>query len=193
MTFLLPDDFLNVMTQKGYRVFDNQLHAYNLNIVGYRNSKPVTDKFSDNLCIYWKYNNRWSWRAWPITTLPGKPWLLNPMDSKKGCAILVPDQYIAAYKIGLFRGYSVLRQDRAMRVYRDNTRDEVFHLDPNTIEEGVFGIHIHKAGLWSKLVGTSSAGCQVFQKKDDFEAFMSYCRMAQIDWGDRFSYTLIEL
>ena len=57
---------------------------------------------------------------------------------------------------------------------------------------GSFGINIHKAGKDSKDVDQWSAGCQVFQKSDDFNEFMGLARKHKNLYGNKFTYTLID-
>ncbi len=77
-----------------------------------------------------------------------------------------------------------------VKVYRDVNKDLKF--DETKIDEGVFGINIHKAGADSTYVENWSEGCQVFKKSADFEAFMTICRKAAAIHGKSFTYTLIE-
>jgi len=60
------------------------------------------------------------------------------------------------------------------------------------IQEGVFGINIHKAGADSTYVENWSEGCQVFKKSADFDAFMAIVRKSRDIHGNSFTYTLIE-
>lgn len=187
-----PEAFLSVMSEKGYRVYSDAKQPFNLNIVGWRYAHSLPDRFDDLLAVYIPLRNgEWVYRAWPVTTRPGIPWLINPMN-KKGAAIMVPGQYKQAYSIGWYKGYKALRQVRPVEVYRDADYDYEFDMSPDTIERGLFGIHIHRAGLLSKVVGQSSAGCQVFQTHADFKEFMTYCEAAELHWGNKFTYTLLE-
>jgi hypothetical protein len=80
-------------------------------------------------------------------------------------------------------------------VYRDDNRDEHYDLDESTVQEGIFGINIHKAGKFengSTQIDKWSAGCQVFSKQSDFYEFMEICNKAKDVWGNSFTYTLIE-
>ena len=88
-----------------------------------------------------------------------------------------------------------LRQKSPVKVYRDNNKDGDYDLIEENIDEGIFGINIHKAG--SRVEGSTqidkwSAGCQVFSKESDFNEFMDICRKASGIWGNSFTYTLIE-
>ena len=64
--------------------------------------------------------------------------------------------------------------------------------DESKIQEGIFGINIHKAGVDSTYVENWSEGCQVFKRAADFEEFMTICRKAAKVHGASFTYTLIE-
>lgn len=192
----VPDhsDFIAESNLFGYKVFLLDNRALNLNIVGWRNREGRVDRFDDVLSVYWEGRDfEWYQKSWPITTKPGIPWLLNP-ENEDGTAILAPGQYEQAYEVGLHKGTSpALVQVEPVAVYRDNNWDGLIDLNPDTIEKGMFGINIHKAGIISKIVGVSSAGCQVFQKSADFDDFMALCGKASSYWGNRFTYTLLEI
>ena len=126
------------------------------------------------------------------TTEPGITSMTKPV-SYKGCAILVPGQYRSAWKLGYHKGkYEAVVQYKPVKVYRDNNKDAVYDFNPKTIEEGTFGINIHKAGTHSTQVDNWSAGCQVFANKEDFEKFMKlvHYQISQ-GHGKLFTYTLI--
>ena len=144
------------------------------------------------MLIYKTPNGSWTRQLYRITTDPGQSYMIKPCNSK-GTAILVPGQYRGAYKIGVHRGkYKALCQNKPVKVYRDNNKDTVYDYDPNTLDEGMFGINIHKAGTFSKNVNTWSAGCQVLASDTEFKAFMNFCQK-QIDnkHGETFTYTLL--
>lgn len=184
--------FLKNMKSHGYSVFEADTYPYNLNIVGWRKTPYISNKFNDVLGVYWKYKGEWNFRKWHITTLPGTYWLQN-LIVPKGAAILVPGQYLGAYRLSPYKGYYALKQHAAVSVYRDKNKDSCFNMNSATIETGLFGIHIHKAGYISSLVDKYSAGCQVFQMQIDFEDFIDICQKAIPYWGNKFSYTLIEV
>lgn len=184
--------FLRKCEVAGHDVFtERKGRPYNLNIVGWRNALGRVNQFDDCIAVYWQDCSRWYSKVWPATTCPGVPWLLKPMV-RKGTAVLVPGQYRRAYMLALYRDYIALRQVKPVRVWRDNDRDSDLDLPSVTVEEGLFGIHIHRAGIWSKVVGQSSAGCQVFQKHADFAEFIELCKKASEYWDDLFTYTLLE-
>lgn len=184
---------IGMLKRKEYKVFNENLYPFNLNIVGIRYLDTEVDTFGDDLVVFYKHpNRRWISKAYPITTRPGKHWLKFPLNSK-GTAILAPGQYLGAYALGKYKFKTVLRQVGPVTVYRDNNEDSQFDHDSATLDTGLFGLHIHKAGKISQVVGLHSAGCQVFQKQSDFEEFIGTCINSAKYWGNSFTYTLLEL
>lgn len=178
------------MRKLGYRFFTNG--DYNLNIIGIRNKTLNTNTFNDEIHIIYKVNGIWRDDRYPITTDPGFQSLKLPLNSK-GCAILVPGQYNSCYKIGLHKGqYTALVQAAPVKVYRDNDKDNILDMNPKTVDEGVFGINIHKSGTDSKVVDNWSGGCHVFKRKADFDKFINLCKKAKSIYGNKFTYTLLE-
>jgi len=177
---------------KGYVWFEGEKN-YDVNIVGIRNSstgQQVTNLFDDTLTVSYKVDGVWKFHSWQATTDPGKKGVMEYHNSA-GVARLVEGQYRGSHAIGLHQGkYEALKQAKAVKVYRDANRDMTYNED--RIQEGVFGINIHKAGADSNLVENWSEGCQVFKKAADFEEFMAICRKAKDNHGNSFTYTLIE-
>lgn len=179
---------------KGYVWFDDNANkGFDINIVGIRNSKTgntVTNIFDDFLTLSYKEGGVWKFHIWPATTDPGKKGVME-YHNAAGVARLVPGQYRGSHGIGLHQGkYEALKQAKNVKVYRDANRDMVYNEDK--IQEGVFGINIHKAGVDSTYVENWSEGCQVFKKASDFEAFMAIVRKARDIHGNSFTYTLLE-
>ena len=178
---------------KGYAWFDGA-KDFDLNIVGIRNTSKgdvVTNVFDDALTVSYKENGVEKFHTWTITTDPGKKAMLEYHNSA-GVAILVPGQYRGSHMIGLHQGkYEALRQQKNVKVFRDSDKDMVY--DKNKIQEGIFGINIHRASLnESTFVENWSEGCQVFKKGADFDTFMEICRKARAIHGNSFTYTLLE-
>jgi hypothetical protein len=179
---------------KGYVWFDDAANkGFDVNIVGIRNSatgQKVTNAFDDYLTISYKENGEWKFQAWPATTDPGKKGVLE-YHNAAGVARLVEGQYRGSHGIGLHQGkYEALKQAKNVKVYRDADKD--LEYDENKIQEGIFGINIHKAGADSTYVENWSEGCQVFKKSADFDAFMAIVRKSRDIHGNSFTYTLIE-
>lgn len=187
-------DFEKLFKKKGYVFFTKG--SYNLNIIGVRSSgAQVTNSFDDVLVLIYKTpNGQWNRQVYQITTDPGRYYVLNP-SNRKGTAILVPGQYRGVYKIDKHRGkYEALCQrNKPVKVYRDSNKNEIYDWNPATIDEGMFGINIHKAGKLSSRVDTWSAGCQVFASDDEFRRFMDYCKkQIAAGFGNCFTYTLLK-
>ena len=181
---------------KGYKWFENG--DYNLNIVGVRNGETgteVTNKFDDFLTLSYKVDGEWEYHCFDATTDPGKHWVENIMR-EEGVAILKENQYRGSHKIGLHQGkYEALRQQKPVQVYRDNDLDGNYDLLEENIQEGIFGINIHRATKWEGKKSTQidkwRAGCQVIAANDDFRLFMEICNKAKDTWSNSFTYTLI--
>ena len=181
---------------KDYKWFENG--DYNLNIVGVRNGETgteVTNKFDDFLTLSYKIDGEWNYHCFDATTDPGKHWVENIMR-EEGVAVLKENQYRGSHKIGLHQGkYEALRQQKPVQVYRDNDLDGNYDLLEKNIQEGIFGINIHRATKWEGKKSTQidkwSAGCQVIAANDDFRLFIEICNKAKDTWGNSFTYTLI--
>ena len=180
---------------KGYVYFeDANAKGFDVNIIGIRNSstgQKVTNAFDDLLTLSYKDDaGVWKYHEWPATTDPGKKGVME-YHNAKGVARLVEGQYRGSHTIGLHQGkYEALRQQKNVKVYRDANRDLSY--DENKMDEGLFGINIHKAGADSTYVENWSEGCQVFKRSADFEEFMKICRKAREKHGNSFTYKLIE-
>jgi hypothetical protein len=177
---------------KGYVWFEGA-KDYDLNIVGVRNSdtgQKVTNAFDDCMTLSYKIRGELKFHCWPATTDPGKKGVLE-YHNAAGVARLLEGQYRGSHTLGLHQGkYEALKQQKPVKVYRDADKDLVY--DEDKIQEGIFGINIHKAGADSTYVENWSEGCQVFKKAADFEEFMAICRKAAAIHGKSFTYTLIE-
>ena len=179
---------------KGYAWFDDASNkGFDVNIVGIRNSatgQVVTNAFDDTLTISYKENGQWKFHSWSATTDPGKKGVLE-YHNAAGVARLVEGQYRGSHTIRLHQGkYEALGQAKNVKVYRDANKDLTY--DETKIQEGIFGINIHKAGADSTYVENWSEGCQVFKKSANFEEFMTICRKSRDIHGNSFTYTLIE-
>lgn len=195
-------DFEKLFAQKGYAFFTNG--DYNLNIIGIRNLIGAVrngnvirmkheDRFNDALLIVYKVNGQWVKKLYEITTDAGLKLLRKPSNAA-GTALLVPGQYRGVYKVDLHRGkYQALCQRNGnVAVYRDKNKDGYLDMDPKTIQRGMFGINIHKAGsLIQELIGGNSAGCQVFKRQKDFNEFMQIVNKSKDLFGNSFTYTLV--
>lgn len=180
---------------KGYKWFESG--DYNLNIVGIRNSSTngaITNKFDDWMTVSYKVDGIWHFHQWDCTTDPGKHWAENLLD-KNGVAILVPGQYSGSHKIDLHQGkYEALKQQKPLKVYRDNNKDGKYDILEENIKEGIYGINIHRASATgtSTQIDKWSAGCQVIANNQNFDKLMELAHKSKNIWGNSFTYTLIE-
>jgi hypothetical protein len=186
------DQIETAVKDKGYAWFEGA-KDYDVNIVGVRNSatgQVVTNAFDDVITVSFKIDGVWQYKEWANTTDPGKKGVMQ-FGNKAGVARLVEGQYRGSHTIRLHQGkYEALGQAKNVKVYRDANKDMKY--DETKIDEGVFGINIHKAGADSTYVENWSEGCQVFKKSAEFEEFMAICRKAKSIHGNSFTYTLIE-
>ena len=185
---------------KGYKWFEDANNkGYDVNIVGVRNNKTkgrVTNAFDDHITISYKVDGEWQFHCYKCTTDPGSHWVKNIL-SESGVAVLKPGQYRSSHKLRLHQGkYMALGQQKPVKVYRDNNLDNKYDLNEDSLEEGLFGINIHRAtgrtGGTSTRVDKWSAGCQVIANNNDWHEFLDICQTAREIWGNSFTYTLIE-
>lgn len=187
-------NFKELFKKKGYTYFNKG--NYNINIIGVRSKQnnKVTNKYDDYLVLIYNTDSGWKRHIYTITTEPGLK-SMKVLSNPKGTAILAPGQYRGAYKIDKHRGkYDALCQrNKAVKVYRDNNRDEVYDYKPETIDTGMFGINIHRSNeFYSRsTVDDYSAGCQVFNNPKEFISFMTIVKKSAKIYGNCFTYTLI--
>lgn len=177
--------------RKEYKFFYNG--EFNLNIFGIRAKNGQPNKFDDIIGLaYLDEFGKDVVKLYKATTDPGRYYLLNPININ-GTAILAEGQYRGAFKLGLHKSeYAALVQVKELKVYRDRNRDANLDLDKDHIEEGIFGINIHRASMFEtkEEVGKWSAGCQVIQSTTDFKEFIEICKKQNSRYGNSFTYTL---
>jgi hypothetical protein len=193
-SLLTTENLRSLMSAKGYVFFDGN-KKLNLNIVGVRRDNSGNNKFDDFLMMMYKDTNlKPVCKVYSITTDPGEYWLKNPINPK-GTAVLVPGQYRGTWKLGKHQNnYEALVQRKEVKVWRDNNRDEIIdYRQLKLINQGYFGINIHRSNPYdqSYAVGKWSAGCQVFQRAEDFNEFMQLCQDSAELYGNSFTYTLL--
>ena len=176
----------------GYKVFTDEM---DLNIVAIRSADQPPNVFNDLLTISYRKSGQWFTRSWACTTDPGLYHLQNP-SRVAGTAALCPGQYRSSHTLGKHRGrYTALTQCGPVRVFRDPDGSDHHALGQSpTIDEGLFGINVHRAGSNSTLVNKWSAGCIVTAKADDFAAVIKLAKAqvkAHPTWT-KYSLTLLE-
>ena len=195
---MIANKVKSVMEDKGYAFFQSGI--FNINIVGIRSKETKSNKFDDTILLIYKNKKKeWEVQSSVITTDPGEKYLVHPMN-KKGSAILVPNQYRGVYKVDIharhnskFAHEALCQRGNVLKVWRDGNRDKILDHDPETIDEGWFGINIHRSKVGeASYVGSYSAGCQVFKNGTDFKLFMTAVKKSAELYGNSFSYTLLE-
>jgi hypothetical protein len=186
------DQIKSVIKRMGYKWFTNS-RGYDLNLFGVRTENNGSNKFDDWLGFIYDTGSTLVMAAFPATTDPGLYWLQEPMRVE-GAAILVPNQYPKMWEVGLHKRTAALRQIGKVDVYRDDDRDKYLDMDPESIQRGLFGINMHRAGgaKASTLVGKWSAGCQVVADPIQHAFLMETCRRQVSMHGyQTFTYTLL--
>ena len=188
-------DLSIILRRKGYSYFTKGY--YNLNIIGIRknNNNVITNKYDDILAVMYRTRNGLKTVYYNITTEPGDYYMRKKLGNPKGTAILVPGQYRGCWKLGKHKGeYEALVQAKPVKVYRDGNKDNVYDMFPQTINEGLFGINIHRSneGFTRQTVDMYSAGCQVFADPKDFDKFIDLCKKQEVLYGNSFTYTLLD-
>lgn len=183
----------SILRQHGYILYSE---PYRLNIVGMRNKNTISNRFDDEVHIFYRTTgNFWNYHVYKATTDPGTFWLENP-ENPGGTAILAQGQYVDAYSIGMHHGeYPALVQTGNLTIIRDYDRRAVFDFNNgHKITGSGFGINIHRASSTGSTlyVDKYSAGCQVFQNAVDFQDFMGLCAIHAKMYGNSFTYTLID-
>lgn len=202
----------SVLTTKNYRYFDRGL--FNLNIIGVRSVASISDHFDDTLYVSYRDEyGKEQIKSYCITTDPGKKYLRNPLTGTEGALVMVPGQYLHAYKLGIHgrsrpeaKQYKALEQITDIAYVRDCNKDDIIDVSlykGKDKDKHIFwgnqksNIHRGNSG-WLKrlkgehLVDAFSAGCQVFQWADEFNEFIKLCETASLYQGKIFSYTLLE-
>ena len=199
---------LSLMRSRKYIVYNK---PYQLNIIGVRNANTDPNKFDDYIYVVWKNDkNKWEGRKYEATTDPSTVYLKKGgySDSTSGTAILPQGQYIDKWSIRGHgkTGYKALGQfqsgeDKKICVYRDYDRNSTLNFNVEDKTCGHFGINIHRAKKGgaddgkgnTETIGFYSAGCQVLQNYYCFLEFMEMAEKQKLLYGNKFSYTLLDL
>ncbi len=179
------------LKQRGWKIFTR---AKELNIVGVRHPDTNANTFNDTIHVFYQTGGRWMHHAFPATTDPGTYWRNRPA-MPQGTAILA-EQQADAYELGLHRGsYTALVQRRAkVEVIRDPDRDEWLNFNGKRYR-GYYGMNIHRANKTGITleIDRHSAGCQVFADATDYALFIELCKKHRQLYGNKFTYSLIDL
>lgn len=184
---------LQLLRSKGYLIYRE---PYRLNIVGYRSRFIGSNRFDDEIHVFYTNDKgKWVYHMFKATTDPGQYWLDNPMHPQ-GTAFLKKGQYIDAYSIGLHRGvYNALIQTKPVTVIRNYERKGLFKWFESGVQDtGRFGINIHRARKQgtTKVIDDFSAGCLVFANASDFDRFLQISNQHKKRYGNRFTVSLVD-
>jgi hypothetical protein len=164
-----------------------------LNIIGVRNSAATSQDKFDDLLAYFIYddNGNLKGKVVPGTTDPSTSFLKSPINIK-GAAVLKSGQYKDAYQLGLHRGqYEALVQAKPVTVIRDDDRNAFINYFAPT-QTGLYGINIHKSTRKNNqdIIGSDSAGCQVFRNIPDFMDMMTLAKISRKKLHKNIHYTI---
>lgn len=187
----------NIAYRKGYHIYRE---PFKLNIWGVRSKNVLPNRFDDEFHVFFNTSKgvlaKWVYFVFKCTTDPGTYWLENPMHPQ-GTAMLSPGQYVDTYEIARHRGkyYALCQRLAKVSVMRDYNRNAVLDFYNGRLDTGMFGINLHRARKTGTTyeVDNHSAGCQVFQKATDFNFFMKLCEKHQSLYGNKFTYTLVDM
>ena len=171
-----PDILTKIQEEYGYKVFSDG--AYDLNIIGVRNLENNANQYDDKLHVcYLSEDGHWLEK-----------------EDYKACAVYKhPQQARGAYKVGMHRGkYEALVQARAVEYWRDGNKDSKADYGGEVYKD-VIGLNIHRSSIHdSDEVNKYSAGCIVFSKMAEWEAFMELVHKQKRIMGyHTFTFTLI--
>ncbi len=191
----LADRVFQALRRRNHEIYDGD-EPFHLNIVGVREPSSRFNHFDDTLyLIYRDEEGKLVADRYPFTTDPGSYYTQTRLLNEDGVAILVPGQYRRTYLLGKHRGQyeALVQRGGKVKVWRDNSRTN--ELDRGgRVYEGWFGINIHRAretGTTARI-GSHSAGCQVFQRAEDFAVLISLANKSASRGRDRFTYTLLD-
>lgn len=161
-----------------------------LNIFGIRNTENVNlDRFNDTIVLFYKGN----FYKYNATVDPSLYWS-KPENRKKGgmdkggAAHLILGYHKNIWKIGRHRNkYKALVQNASVTLWRDKNAN-MKHDYNDYFQTGKFGINLHHA-YNAKKIGIHGAGCQVIQKRKEFDSFL---KMIIESKKKTFSYLLID-
>ncbi len=181
------EEIEHMFTDKGYKFFKGDM---NINIFAIRKNIN-TNIFDDEFYVAYENKGIKVVQSYPCTTESGKFYLNNP-ENTKGTSIIVPGQYLGAYKFGLHHGkYECLRQEKSLKYWRDNNHDDNHDVTGKVYEE-IAHTNIHHAGIDSVNVNNWSAGCIVFKNLKNFNDMMKIAHKSALKYGDTFTFTLFD-
>lgn len=191
----LAERVFRSLRRKNFEVYESE-DSYHLNIIGVRKSSSRFNHFDDKIIlVYRDENGKQIAEKYTFTTDPGSYYTKTRLLNEAGVAILIPGQYRNTYLLGKHRKKyeALVQRGGKVKVWRDNSRTNELNRG-GRVYEGWFGINIHRArktGI-TERIGSHSAGCQVFQRAEDFNLLIANAKKSAERGRKRFTYTLLE-
>jgi len=162
-----------------------------VNILGLRDESNMRNDIYNDYIIAHNNHEAYMFNA---TTDPSVFFTNNPMV-EGGCAHLCYGFYKNAYIIGIhakgkpYQHEALVQRGNKVKIWRDKNKN--FEQDEDEkVEEGYFGINIHKNLSSQTNILYSSAGCQIIQYVNDFGYFMQFIKQHKQKY---FSYLLVNI
>jgi hypothetical protein len=185
----LKDSIANL----NYKWFDDQI-----NLIAIRTNLQVPDVFNDVMCVVYKKGGVEVLETATITTEPGVAYQKKLLN-KDGCYVMMPAQMINAYKLGLHQGKADHRCLKSVgKIYglRDKDLDGIAGNSGTAMwfEGKTVGANIHGSNKLTKsnIIGSWSAGCQVYNEWKKKEALMGIADLYDKVNNGLITYTLIK-
>lgn len=158
--------------QRIYAKSNGTFDKKDANIFGLQKANDADDTFNDLICV--AVNGQV--HRFVGTTDPGRYYAKKPVNPK-GTAHIMDGFHRGCWIAGTHRkGKSgmqpncLVQHGNPVKVWRDTNQNFVYD-DGDTVEAGYFGTNFHHA-KGAATIGKWSAGCQVIQSKEDFQAFI---------------------
>lgn len=187
------------ITKRGYTFFTE--NNFNINTICIRSKQNfdgsnVKNIFLDRLYIIYKIDGEWFMRDYTCTSIPGLVYFKTPYNAAYGTAILKPGQYVGCYQLGYHYSYPALVQVGQVTCYRDQNRDTVIDMEPETLQSGYYGINIHYSNDGQLNIDSWSAGCTVLNcgpNSQKYAQFLWHYQQAiSKGYKNSFTYTLLD-
>ncbi len=168
------------LKKRGHLWFDEKI-----NIIGIRSNDNTPDKFNDFIAVSFKDE----FHVFEATTDPGVYWLENP-QRVTGTFVMIPDQYIDCWKIGIHNTYKALVLCGIIQGWRDSNKDNLINPNKSKSYSDGHAVNIHHAHetVIQNVIDKYSAGCQVIRKFSDWLIFFGLCEASKQEF---FTYTLL--